>query len=91
MKYVWANVNIDNILEAIELAKKHGKKAGDSYEAEFLEIMKNKNIKPSGSTELSMDELLKEGASHGQTILGMETNKEGKTQYKIIKKKEEEL
>lgn len=91
MKDIWANVNIDNILEAIELAKKHGKKAGDSYETEFLEIMKNKNIKPSGSTELSMDELLKEGASHGQNILGMETDKEGKTTYKIIKKKKEEL
>jgi len=53
-KFVWAT-DIDTILEVYELAKKNGKKAGDSVEKEFLEIMKKKNMKPIIKTDQDID------------------------------------
>ena len=88
MKYLW-NITIEDYKEAIELAKKHGKKAGDSMEAEFLEVMKNKNKKPLGATELTTEELMKEQASHGKSVLNIETDETGKSTYKITKPKED--
>lgn len=38
---IWVT-DIDIMLEVYELAKKRGKKAGDSVEKEFLEIVKKK-------------------------------------------------
>ena len=53
-KYIW-NITIDDYIEAYELAKSRGKKAGDSLEVEFLEIMKKKGKKPLGKTDKYAD------------------------------------
>jgi hypothetical protein len=66
MNYVWHDVNIDDILEAQELARSRGKVAGQDYTEEFLEVMAKKGIKPSGATELNRDELIQETLSHGK-------------------------
>jgi hypothetical protein len=86
MRTIW-NITIDQYLEVIELAKSHGKVAGMSMEEELLQIMEKYGNKPSGHSELSQDELLQEVASHGKSVLGMET-KDGKTIYKTIMKNE---
>ena len=88
MKYIW-NVTIEDYLEVIELAKKNGKKAGDSMETELLQVMKKKNKKPIGATELTIEEMMKEQASHGKKVLGIETDKTGKQTYKIAKPKKD--
>jgi hypothetical protein len=89
MKSIWS-ISVEDYLEVVRRAKEAGIKPGESMEKIFIEYMKEKNKKPVGSTELTMDELLKESASHGQKVLGMETGAEGKTKYKIVKNKEEE-
>jgi len=90
MQSLWS-ISVEDYFEVVRRAKEAGIKEGESMEEIFIAYMKEQNKNPIGSSELSMDELLKEGASHGQKILGMETDKEGKTKYKIVKKKEEEL
>jgi hypothetical protein len=87
MRAVW-NLNLDQYIEAIELAQLRGKKSGESFEVEFFEVMKKYNIKPSGYTELNHNEFINEITSHGQTVLETET-KDNKTQFKIHKKREE--
>jgi hypothetical protein len=89
MKSLWA-ITVEDYFEVVKRAKEAGIKEGESMEEIFIAYMKEKNKKPFGNTELTMDELLKEQASHGKSVLGVETNKDGKTKYKIIKKKEEE-
>jgi hypothetical protein len=86
MNNVW-KCSVEDYIEVIELAKSRGKVAGQSIEQEFLEVMEKKGIKPSGCTELNIDELLIEGASHGQKAMSMET-KDGKTIIKTIEKNE---
>lgn len=88
MKNLWS-ISVEDYLEVVRRAKEVGITVGESMEEIFIKYMEEKNKKSIGATELSMDEMLKEQASHGLNVLGMETNKEGKTQYKIIKKKEE--
>jgi hypothetical protein len=82
MNYLF-NITMDDYFEVIELAKKNGKKPGDSMQKEFLEIMKKKNIKHFGVTELNKKELIQEYNSHNKNILNIETNSEGKTNFKI--------
>ena len=89
MRYLWS-LNIDDYMEIVKRAKANGKKAGDSMEEELMQYMKEKDKKPIGATELNMDEMLKEQAYKGLSVLGIETSKDGKTKYKIIKKKKEE-
>ena len=86
MNYLW-QMTIDDYLEIIELARVHGKKPGDSMEEELNEYMQARGKKSIGATELTQDELLKEHASHGKKVLSIETDKNGKQKYKIIKKK----
>lgn len=88
MKNLWS-ISVEDYLEVVRRAKEVGITVGESMEEIFIKYMEEKNKKSIGATELSMDEMLKEQASHGLNVLGMETNKEGKTQYKLIKKKEE--
>ena len=83
MKEVW-KITTEDYLNISELAKSHGKKAGDSIEDELRQYMKDKGQKPIGHTELNNDEFLEEYASKGQKVLSMET-KEGKTIFKIPK------
>lgn len=86
MRSIW-NPTIDDVLEAIELAKSRGKKDGESYEAEFIEVMQKKNKKPVGFTELTDKEMIAEQLSHGNKILEIET-KDNKTNFKFYKPEE---
>jgi len=88
MKYMW-EITPEDYFEVIKLAKEHGKKAGDSMEVEFHEVMKKKNKKFLGATELTIEEMMKEQASHGKKVLGIETDKTGKAIYKITKPKKD--
>lgn len=74
MKQIW-QLNIEQYFEIVELAKAHGKKAGDNMEDEIFEIMNKYNIKPSGCTELTQDELANEIASKGNKVLNVKNNK----------------
>jgi hypothetical protein len=82
MKFLW-NITIDDYLEAVKRAQANGKKPGDSIEEEFLEIMKEKGIKHSGATELTKEELIKEYKSHDKSVLNVETDKQGNTNFKV--------
>lgn len=84
MKYLW-KLNIDDYIEVVELAKKNGKKPGDSIEVELLEIMEKKGQKHFAATELNRNELLEEYKSKGIKALSVEVNKVGKTIYKFNK------
>ena len=86
MNYIWTPT-IDDIIEAIELAKKNGKKEGESYEEEFLEVMNKNNKKSIGATELTREEFITEQCSHGKAILSMEVDNTGKQTNKIYKEK----
>lgn len=61
-------VTFEDVLLTMELAKKHGKKKGESYEEEFLTIMKIKQIKPVCSTDKNMDELKDEFTKKGYNV-----------------------
>jgi hypothetical protein len=87
MNAFW-NPSLDQVIEAIELAKANGKKEGDNYEAEFIQVMNKYNQKPFSRSELTKEEWLQEQVSHGQTILDMSTNSEGVTKLSVIKKEE---
>lgn len=82
-------LTIDDYIEVVELAKLRGCQVGEDMTPYFLEVMTKKGINPSGCTELSNDELMKESASHGKNVLSIET-KDGKTIYKTAKQKEKD-
>lgn len=88
MNYIWHDVEYDDIIEAQALARERGKKAGESYEVEFLEIMEKKGKKPSGATELNQTEFLQEYASHGKNIAHVEVDYKGNQTLKIHKKRD---
>ena len=88
MNTIWSG-SIDDYLEACDLAKSRGKQPGDSMEAEFIEIMQKKGIKPIGHTELNKEELIQEASSKKQSIFQMEVDNQGKSTYKFIKPEEE--
>lgn len=88
MKSLWS-ITFDDYFEVVKRAKEAGIKEGESMEEIFIKYMEEKNQRPFGATELTMDELLKEETSHGKSVLGIETDKEGKQKYKVVKKKEE--
>jgi hypothetical protein len=50
--------------------------------------MKKKGIKPSGATELTKEELLKEYASHDKKVAHLQTDDKGNQSVKIYKKEE---
>ena len=56
-KYLALSIDPKTVLEIIELAKKHGKQAGDSMQAEFEEIYKKKpdKFKLLGATDQDVD------------------------------------
>jgi len=87
MNSLW-RMTISDYLEIVKIAQANGKKPGESMEEEFIEYAKLKNLKPCGHTELTKEELIKEHASHGKSILDISTNKEGKQQTRIIKPKD---
>ena len=83
MKYIWNPHN-----RRYNWSSKSGKKPGDSYEVEFLEIMEAKGKKPLGASELTKEELVKEYSSKGATVLDVQTDNKGDQTLKIIKPKE---
>ena len=85
MNCIW-NPTFDDIFKAMKRAKANGKKAGDSYEEEFIEVMKEKNQKPIGNTELTKNELIQEHLSKDKKVLGISIDDKGKSSYKIFKK-----
>lgn len=87
MQFMWS-VQIEDILEAQELARSRGKKPGESYEVEFLEVMEKKGKKPIGATELSRTEMIAEQVSHGKSVMSIEIDNEGKQTIKVAKPKE---
>lgn len=67
-----------------KIEEKHNKKLNrNEREVIFLQLMKEKDIKPSGHTELNKVEFIKELVSKNKKILNIDS--EG---YKIIQKKE---
>lgn len=74
MNYLW-QITLDDYIEICERAKANGKKAGGSMQEEFLEYVKEKNIKKLGATELTKEELIKEYESYGKKILRINTDK----------------
>jgi glutamyl-tRNA reductase len=87
MNDVWV-INVDDLEEIYKLAVKNGKKAGEGIEEELKEYAKMKGIKPIGATELTREELLKEHALNGRTILDMKVNDKGETTKSIVKRKD---
>jgi len=59
-KYLAWALDIDTVLEIMELAKKHGKKPGDSMQDEFVEILKKKRhrFKLMGMSDKDIDLLI---------------------------------
>jgi hypothetical protein len=88
MKYLYS-ITFDDYFEAIARAKANGKQPGDSIEEELLQILKEKGKKSFGATELTQEELLKEYTSKGKKVLSVEIDKDGKSQYKTGKMKDE--
>jgi hypothetical protein len=88
MRKIW-NPSIDDVIEAIELARSQGVKAGESYEKQFLEVMEKKGKKPSCSTELNNEELLQEYLSHGKGVAHIQVDSEGVETIKVMKPKKE--
>ena len=66
-------MDIDTYLEIVELAYKHGKKAGDSLQAEFEEVLKMKKdkIKYLGATNKDADLLTGDVREQGLNILNL--------------------
>jgi hypothetical protein len=85
MQFMWT-VTIEDILEAQTLARKRGKKAGESYEVEFLEVMAKKGQKPACATELTHNEILAQYAEKDKTILDVSHNSQGEQTLRVIKK-----
>ena len=89
MKALWS-INLDILQEFYELVAKLEKDleralTDKERELAFLELMKSKDIKPSGHTELNKEEFIKELVSKNKTILNIDS--EG---CKIIKRKEKD-
>lgn len=86
MQYMWT-VTIEDILEAQQLGRERGKKAGESYEAEFLEVMEKKGQKPACATELTHNELLAQYAEKDKKVLDISHDDKGQQTIKICKKR----
>ena len=76
MNHLW-KITLDDYLEICNMAKANGKKPGESMQQEFLEYMKQKNIKSIGATELTRKELMKEYKSHNKKTLKIDIDKKG--------------
>jgi hypothetical protein len=79
------SITINEYLEIVEIAKELGRKPGESIEDIFVEYMMQKGQKPLCHSELSKDEFLKEHVSHGNSVLNIDINKEGKAKYMVCK------
>ena len=87
MNKIW-NLNLDEYLEILQIAKNKGIKPGESIEEVLVEYMENKGRKPLGHTELTKEEFLKSQQEYGNNILDIEVDKNGKQKINFIKGKE---
>ena len=88
MKALW-NINVDTLqefYELIDILEKDMKRTltGQERELAFLQLMKSKEIKPSGHTELNKEEFINELVSKNKKILNIDSDG-----IKIIKKNKE--
>jgi len=90
MKALW-NITIEDYLAVVKICQNKGMAPGSSMEKEFLAYMKEKGQKPMSHTELNKEELIQEYGSHGNSVLDIETDNEGKHKYEIFKKKDSGL
>jgi len=83
-KFAWVT-DIDTMLEVYELAKKNGKKSGESIEEEFLEIMKKKNQSPIAKTYQDIDMMsgnMREAGINVVNLSELERQRENKNEEK---------
>ena len=80
-KHMLWDVDIDTIIEVFELAKKHGKKPGDSCQEEFDEVLKNKpnKFKALGTTDKDIDIITGNLREQGNKVFNL---KEWERQHK---------
>lgn len=76
-KIVWS-LDLELVIEAMELAQANGKKKGDSFEDELMEVIKArfdkgdyKSAKVLGSTDLDSDMLTGELRDRGMKVFNM--------------------
>jgi len=89
MKALWS-LNVEILEEYYALLEKLEAKffrplTYEEQEVAFLELMKHKNIKPIGHTELNKEEYINELVSKGKKILNIDEDG-----YKFYKPKDEE-
>ena len=79
MNNVW-NINLDTFLEIMELAKKRGKKAGESMQEEFEEVRKKhpEKFKHLGTTDKDGDLLTGDLREEGIKVLNLDEIERGK-------------
>lgn len=77
--YIW-QITLEDYFEVIKLAKKHGKKTGDSMQEELEEYLKNKkhNIKLIGKTDMDIDLLTGNLRENGLKVLNIKEIKDDK-------------
>jgi len=88
MKAVW-KLTIDDYFEIVKRAKEDGVKPGESIEKHLIAYMQEKGVKPSGHTELTKKEMLKEYGSHGNNVLNVDVDDSGKSSYQIHKRNDD--
>lgn len=71
IKFALFQTDIDTALEIMELAKKHGKKPGDSMQEEFEEVKKSGKVKLIGLTDKDCDLLTGNLREKGLKILNL--------------------
>lgn len=76
----------EDYINVVEISKELGIKPGESMEEVFLAYMEIKGQKPNFANEFTKEEFLQQLTEKGNKILDIETNKEGKTIYKFVKK-----
>jgi len=66
-------ITFEIYLEIVELAKKHGKKSGDSMQEEFDEILKKypDKVKELGTTDMDVDLLTGNLRENGKKVLNL--------------------
>ena len=70
MNEIW-RITMEQYMEVINLAIKHGKKEGDSMQEEFIEIKKKYLLTPIGTTDKDLDQLTGELRENGKKVLNL--------------------
>lgn len=83
-KYAYWTITIDDYIEIYEMAKKNGKKAGDSMEEEFIEYFKSKkgDIQLLGTGDKDIDLLTGDMREQGKKVLNLDEIRRRKNRNK---------